>query len=84
MGRNLSVSTDELMQSVDIMLAQLSVNDQIALAVYLSSLLILIYAWVKRGEIANWEKKTQRLEARLKTSPPKQEIEKNEQQIAVQ
>ena len=37
---------------------------------------------MKRGEIATWEKKTQRLEARLKTSPPEQEIEKNEQQIA--
>jgi hypothetical protein len=70
------------MQSVDIMLAQFSVNDQIALAVCLFSLLVLIYAWVKRGKIATWEKKTQRLEARLKTSPPEQEIEKNEQQIA--
>jgi hypothetical protein len=70
------------MQSGDIMLAQFSVNDQIALAACLFSLLVFIYAWVKRGEIATWEKKTQRLEARLKTSPPEQEIEKNEQQIA--
>ena len=37
---------------------------------------------MSKGEIATWEKKTQRLEARLKTSPPEQEIEKNEQQIA--
>ena len=63
-------------------IAQLSNNDLIAVAVGLASLLVFIYAWVKRGEIATWEKKTQRLEARLKTSPPEQEIEKNEQQIA--
>ena len=54
----------------------------IAVAVGLASLLVFIYAWVKRGEIATWEKKTQRREARLKTSPPEQQIEKNEQQIA--
>ena len=63
-------------------IAQLSNNDLIAVAVGLASLLVFIYAWVKRGEIATWEKKTQRLEARLKTFPPQQEIEKNEQQIA--
>ena len=60
--------------------AQLSQNDLIAVAVGLVSLLVFIYAWVK-CEIATWEKKTQRLEARLKTSPSEQEIE-NEQQIA--
>ena len=69
------------MKPADAVLAQLSANDQIAIAVCLFSL-IFIYAWVKRGEIGTWEKKTQRLEARLKTSPPEQEIEKNEQQIA--
>lgn len=63
-------------------IAQLSNNDLIAVAVGLASLLVFIYAWVKRGEIATWEKKTQRLEARLKTSPPEQEIKKNEQKIA--
>ena len=63
-------------------IAQLSPNDLIAIAVGLVSLLVLIVAWVKRGEIATWEKKTLRLESRLKTSPPEQEIEKNEQQIA--
>ena len=52
-------------------IAQLSNNDLIAVAVGLASLLVFIYAWVKRGEIATWEKKTQRLEARLKTSPPR-------------
>ena len=70
------------MSTTEQAIAQLSPNDLIAIAVGLASLLVFIFAWVKRGEIATWEKKTLRLESRLKTSSPEQEIEKNKQKIA--
>lgn len=53
----------------------------IAAAISLSSVPIIIYGWFKRGEVAIWKNKIDRLENRLAHSPPKQEIEKNEKQI---
>lgn len=63
-------------------LAQLTSNDQIALALFLFSLLVFIYGWLKRREIASWENKTKSLQSRLINSPPEQEIEENEHQIS--
>ncbi|MFP6852867.1 MAG: DUF4041 domain-containing protein [Pseudomonadales bacterium] len=59
---------------------QLSSLDLVAAAMALSALLILIFSWVKRGEVSTWEKKIAKLEKRLTDSPPEIEIELNEKQ----
>jgi hypothetical protein len=64
------------------MLAQLTSNDQIALALFLFSLLSFIYGWVKRGEITTWENKIEGLESRLINCPPEEEIQENERQTS--
>lgn len=62
-------------------LAKLSIVDLTAAVIGLFSLLIFIFAWVKRGETAKWEKEKKRLDARLLNLSPEQEVEKNRQQI---
>ena len=54
----------------------------IAIAAALISLLLSVFALATRREIAALTEKKKRLEARLVSSPPEIEIEKNEQQAA--
>lgn len=65
------------------LVADLSSTNQIALAVFMLSLLIFIYSWVKRGAISAWEAKQVALEKRLVETPPHIEIEQNEKEALV-
>jgi hypothetical protein len=62
-------------------LAKLSIIDLTAAVTGLFSLLIFIFALVKRGEIAKWEKEKKRLDNRLLDSTPEQEVKKTSSKL---